>query len=135
MSEYREVGDAGRNGYLAVAVRAGVEGLAGEAMPMSSHRTPGQAMATQAFRREMSRVFRDELRNPTKERPTMSDVKQPTRAPGEVSTERVQRALAMAAGDILQRSKLSPEARMRVAADVSKLAADYEALAKTAWEA
>lgn len=56
------------------------------------------------------------------------------RVPGEVSTERVQRALAMAAGDILQRSKLSPEARMKLAADVSKLAGEFELLAKEAWE-
>lgn len=64
----------------------------------------------------------------------MTESKQTVRAPGEVSTERVQRALAMAAGDILQRSKLSPEARMKVAADVSKLAEDYGKLAAEAWE-
>ena len=58
----------------------------------------------------------------------------PVRAPGEVSTERVNKALALAAGDILQRSKLSPEARMRLAADVSKMAGEFELLAKEAWE-
>lgn len=63
-----------------------------------------------------------------------TEAKPVTRLPGEVSTERVQRALAMAAGDILQRSKLSPEARMRVAADVSKLAEEYGKLAAEAWE-
>jgi hypothetical protein len=58
----------------------------------------------------------------------------PVRVPGEVSTERVQRALAMAAGDILQRSKLSPDERMKLAVLVSALSGEYEKLAKEAWE-
>ena len=64
-----------------------------------------------------------------------TDAKQPVRAPGEVSTERVTKALAMAAGDVLQRSKLDPAKRMELAGKMTQLAADFEAICSEAWEA
>lgn len=62
-----------------------------------------------------------------------TDVKRPKRIPGHDTTERVQEALARAAGEVLMKAKVSPAKKAEIAKGMTELGATFASLAAQAW--